>query len=62
LLALKLTQSEKELLKKRIKVEHVNAHLKQYRRLAIRYDKYSNNYEGFLHLACIDIILKKSCQ
>ena len=58
--ALKLSQNDKDLLKKRIKVEHINAHLKQYKRLSIRYDKYSNNYQCFLHLACIDIILKKN--
>ena len=46
--ALKLSQNDKDLLKKRIKVEHINAHLKQYKRLSIRYDKYSNNYQGFL--------------
>ena len=57
--ALKLSDIEKKLLKKRIKVEHVNVHLKQYKRLSIRYDKYSINYQVFLHLACIDIILKK---
>ena len=57
--ALKLSLSEKLLLKKRIKIEHTNAHLKQYKRLSIRYDKYSYNYKCFLHLACIDLILKK---
>ena len=57
--ALKLSSIEKNLLKKRIKIEHTNAHLKQYKRLSIRYDKYSNNYRIFLHLACIDIILKR---
>jgi hypothetical protein len=58
--ALKLTSSEKLLLEKRIKIEHTNAHLKQYKRLSIRYDKYSNNYRVFLYLACIDIILKRT--
>jgi transposase len=60
LLALKLTTVEKALLKKRIKVEHINSHLKQYKRLAIRYDKFSSNFQGFLYLACMDIILKRS--
>jgi hypothetical protein len=40
------------------KVEHVNAQLKKYKRLSIRYDKYSNNYALFLHLLCINIILR----
>ena len=43
--ALKLSDKEKQLLKNRIKVEHVNAQLKKYKRLSIRYDKYSNNYK-----------------
>jgi len=55
--ALKLTDNEK-LMKKRIKVEHINAQLKQYKRLSIRYDKLSVNYSVFIHLACIDIIMK----
>ena len=59
LAAIKLLPKEKILLKERIKIEHTNAHLKQYKRLSIRYDKYSNNYRVFLHLACIDIILKR---
>jgi len=45
-------------MKKRIKVEHINAQLKQYKRLSIRYDKLSVNYSVFIHLACIDIIMK----
>ncbi len=56
--ALKLSDKEKQLLKKRIKVEHVNTQLKKYKRLSIRYDKYSINYALFLHLSCIDIILR----
>jgi hypothetical protein len=55
---LKLLDNEKQLLKNRIKVEHVNAQLKKYKRLSIRYDKYSINYALFLHLSCIDIILR----
>jgi hypothetical protein len=58
--ALKLSSTEKLLLKKRIKIEHTNAHLKQYKRLSIRYNKYSKNYKIFLHLTCIDIILKRN--
>jgi len=55
----KLLSVEKKLLKLRINIEHKNEHLKQYRRLSIRYDKYYCNYLVFLHLACIDIILKR---
>jgi hypothetical protein len=56
--ALKLSDNEKKLLKKRIKVEHLNAQLKQYKRVSIRYDKFSTNYRQFIHLACIDIIIR----
>ena len=56
--ALKLSEDNKNLLKKRIKIEHINAQLKQYKRISIRYDKYAINYQLFIHLACIDIILK----
>jgi hypothetical protein len=49
--ALKLSDKEKQLLKNRIKLEHVNAQLKKYKRLSI-------NYALFLHLSCIDIILR----
>ena len=55
----KLLPVEKNLLKLRINIEHKNAHLKQYKRISIRYDRYYCNYLVFLHLACIDIILKK---
>jgi hypothetical protein len=42
--SLKLSPKEKILLKERINIEHSNAHLKQYKRLSVRYDKYSYNY------------------
>ena len=58
--AIKLLPEEKQLLKKRIKIEHTNAHLKQYKLISLRYDKFSFNYCTFLHLACLNIILKKS--
>ena len=42
--SLKLSPEEKLLLNERIKIEHTNAHLKQYKRLSVRYDKYLYNY------------------
>jgi hypothetical protein len=56
--AIKLLPAETKLLKSRIKIEHTNAQLKQYRRLSIRYDKYASSYMLFLYLACSDIVLK----
>jgi len=44
--------------KKHIKVEHINTHLKQYKRLSIRYNNFYVNYSVFIHLAYIDIIMK----
>jgi len=55
--SIKLLPEEKNLLKKRIKIEHTNAHLKQYKRIATRYDKYTSNYINFIYLACINIII-----
>ena len=60
LLNLKLSPDDKKLLKKRIRIEHTNSHLKQYKRLSLRYDKYSINYQVFIHLACIDLITKRT--
>lgn len=54
----KLTNENKKLLKNRINVEHTFSKLKQYKRLSMRYDKYSINYLNFVYLACIDIIIK----
>ena len=52
--ALKLSQPSKEKLKHRIKVEHVFAHIKAYKRINIRYDKYVVNYYNYVLLAVID--------
>jgi hypothetical protein len=54
----KLNNISKKLLKKRIKVEHFFARLKQYKRICLRYDKYSINYLNYIYLACIDNALK----
>ena len=58
--SIKLLAEEKNLLKKRIKIEHTNAYLKQYKRIAIRYDKYTTNYINFIYLACISIIISST--
>ncbi|ARF12558.1 transposase [Klosneuvirus KNV1] len=36
---------------KRIKIEHIFARLKTYKRLNLRYDKWLRNYSGFVYLA-----------
>ena len=60
LLNLKLSSDDKKLLKKRISIEHTNSHIKQYKGLSLRYDKYSINYQVFIYLACIDLITKRT--
>ena len=49
-----------KIIKKRIGIEHTNSHLKQYKRLSLKYDKYLINYQVFIHLACIDLITKRT--
>ena len=45
--------------KKRIRIEHTNLHLKQYKRLSLKYDKYLINYQVIIYLACINLITKR---
>ena len=47
----KLTKKEKEIYKKRIKVENTFCILKKYKRLQNIYDSYLSTYESFVHLA-----------
>ena len=44
--------------KRRWKIERLFAWLHNFRRVATRFDYYSENYLGFVHLACIKILLK----
>jgi transposase len=43
--------------KKRWKIERLFAWLHNYRRVLTRFDYYPENYLGFVHLACIKILL-----
>lgn len=45
--------------KRRWKVERFFAWLFNFRRLVTRYEWYSSNYQGFVHLACIVILLRQ---
>ena len=49
LLNLKLSPDDKKLLKKRIRIEHTNSHLKQYKILSLRYNKLSSIYSFSLY-------------
>lgn len=44
--------------RRRWKVERLLAWLQNYRRLVVRWDYYPENYLGFVHLACILILLR----
>lgn len=44
--------------KRRWKIERLNAWLQNSRRVAVRYERRVENYVGFVHLACIMILLK----
>lgn len=44
--------------RRRWKVERLNAWLQNSRRVLVRHDYYLENYTGFVHLACILILLR----
>jgi transposase len=45
--------------KRRWKVERAFAWLQNYRRLVVRYERYSVNFLGFVYLACVLILLRQ---
>jgi transposase len=49
---------DKDLYKDRNQVERLFCKLKQYRRIATRYDRNPKNYLGFIYLASIKIMLQ----
>jgi transposase len=44
--------------KRRWKVERLFAWLKRYRRVTVRWDNKAENYLGFIHLACMVLLLR----
>ena len=44
--------------RRRWKVERLNAWLQNYRRVLVRHERYLENYTGFVHLACMLILLR----
>jgi transposase len=56
---LKLTNKEKKYLSKRYRIELTNNKFKQYKRINIRYDKYTTNFIKYILLAAIEIIIKQ---
>jgi transposase len=44
--------------KRRWKIERLFAWLQNFRRIVVRWDYYPENYTGFVHLACILILLR----
>lgn len=55
----KLTKKESKIYLNRIKIEHTNSMLKNYRRLNCRYDRNLNTFYGSLWLGLIGIITRK---
>jgi transposase len=55
----KLNKTEKRILHKRMIIERLFSRMKSYKRINVRYDKYSESYMGFVHLACIAEISRK---
>ncbi len=45
--------------KRRWKVERLFAHLGNFRRLVVRYERYSQNFLAFLQLGCIKLLLRR---
>jgi len=45
--------------KKRHKIENLNAHLQNYRRVVTRYERKLKNFESIVHLICWSIVCKK---
>lgn len=56
----KVTQDRRPLrrVKRRWKVERLFAWLQNYRRLVTRWERYEENFLGFVHLGCIAILLR----
>ena len=55
----KLTPQEKRVYSKRIKIEHTNSILKNYRRINCRYDRNLDTFYGSLWMSLIGIIVRK---
>jgi transposase len=54
---LKISNKDKKFLNKRYRIELTNNKLKQYKRINIRYDKYTTNFINYILLGAIDIII-----
>lgn len=46
--------------KRRWKIERLFAHLGNFRRLVVRYERLADNFLGLLQLGCIKLLLKHS--
>lgn len=44
--------------KRRWKVERLFSHLQNFRRLVVRYERYAQNFLGFVRLGCIKLLLR----
>ena len=44
--------------KRRFKVEHFFSWIEDFQRLVVRWEYHAENYLGFVHLACIRVLIK----
>ena len=57
---IELALIDKQILKSRIYIEHTINEFKKFKRLSTRYDKYIKNYNQFLYLAALYILINKT--
>lgn len=55
------SQLDRDVYRNRNVVEHCFGRLKEYRRIATRYDKTARNYLAMVKLGCIRLFYKKLC-
>ena len=55
-----ITQDRRKLrgYKRRLRIERFFSWLHNFRRLVVRYEYHADNFRGFLHLACIVVLLR----
>ena len=57
---LKLNKYNKMLLKKRGCVEHVINRFQQFKKIQLRYDRYSKNFISYIFMSALSIVIKNT--
>jgi hypothetical protein len=58
--SLKLNKYDKMLLKKRGCVKHVINRFKQFKKIQLRYDRYSKNFISYIFMSALSIVIKNT--